>query len=108
MSVNRASIVSISAQIASMNLENNMAKKHGYTMSKAALNMMTKNLSTELKRDKILCVSMHPGWVRTDMGGDQAQLSVEESVQGMYGVLGSLGESETGTFFGYDGQEIDW
>jgi len=107
MSVSRAAVVNMSSILGSIEV-NNIGRNYGYRMSKAALNMFTKNLSVELKQEKILCTSIHPGWVRTDMGGEKASLSVERSIKGVLNVLSSLGASDTGSFYGYDGKEIDW
>jgi NAD(P)-dependent dehydrogenase (short-subunit alcohol dehydrogenase family) len=53
-------------------------------------------------------VSLHPGWVRTDMGGPSAAISVEESAAGLKKVLTGVGPGDTGKFFNYDGSEIAW
>jgi hypothetical protein len=55
-----------------------------------------------------MCVSFHPGWVRTEMGGEGADISVEESVQGMVQVLDQLQAKDNGSFFNYDGQRLAW
>jgi NAD(P)-dependent dehydrogenase (short-subunit alcohol dehydrogenase family) len=80
----------------------------GYRASKAALNMVTRTLAMELADEGFVCVAMSPGWVRTDMGGDGAPLSVEDSVRGMLGTLAPLGPDRTGRYFNHDGQELPW
>ncbi|WP_153101543.1 SDR family oxidoreductase [Paraburkholderia hayleyella] len=80
-----------------------------YRVSKAALNAALKLTSLEA-RDAV-CLSLHPGWVRTDMGGTQAALDPEHSVAGMREVLAqahNAREAFNGRFFQYDGTPIEW
>ena len=70
--------------------------------------MMNRNLSLELREKGFCCVVMHPGWVRTDMGGKEAPLSVEESVEGMVAFIPKLRPKETGSFFNYQGNRLPW
>lgn len=65
-------------------------------------------MSMDLKKDNILVVSMHPGWVKTDLGGVNAPLDVETSVSGMIRTLGSLTIKHTGSFYQYDGKKLPW
>lgn len=78
-----------------------------YRASKAALNSVLKDASLELK-GRAICVSFHPGWVRTDMGGDGADIDVATSVAGMRTVLATLKPEHNGCFFNYDGQALAW
>ena len=107
MGVFRSAIVNMSSILGSIN-DNNIGRNYAYRMSKASLNMFTKNLGIELKSDRILSVSIHPGWVRTDMGGEKAPMSVEKSVKSVLKVISNLGEEDSGAFYGFDGKEIDW
>ena len=70
--------------------------------------MLTKNLSLELKADNILSVCLHPGWVRTDMGGSNAKITTEESVSGLLNVISGFKEEHNGLFYRYDGGLIPW
>ncbi|XP_071423436.1 C-signal-like [Pithys albifrons albifrons] len=82
-----------------------------YRCSKAALNMLTKCQSLAYKEHGILCVTLHPGWVQTDMGGSgsfKPPLTVDASVQGMLKVLSSISEKETGTFLDWEGKVLPW
>ncbi|MEM7735059.1 MAG: SDR family oxidoreductase [Deinococcota bacterium] len=79
-----------------------------YRSSKAALNMSAATLAKDLAPRGIRVVAMSPGWVRTDMGGDSAPLSVEDSVYGIKTVLDNLGEQQTGVFLNHDGTELPW
>jgi hypothetical protein len=53
-------------------------------------------------------VAFHPGWVRTDMGGTNADIDVTESVAGIRRVVAGLTEADNGSFFNYDGQPLAW
>jgi NAD(P)-dependent dehydrogenase (short-subunit alcohol dehydrogenase family) len=80
-----------------------------YRVSKAALNDALKIASLQTRR--AACVALHPGWVRTDMGGAQAAIDPERSVSGMRQVLAQAAashESFNGRFFQYDGTSLDW
>ena len=79
-----------------------------YRASKAALNMLSRTMAAELGEDGFKVVAMSPGWVRTDMGGPQANLSPEESVEGILKVLAGLTGEDNGKYFNYDGRELDW
>ena len=74
----------------------------------AALNMATKCLSVDLIGKKIMTVSIHPGWVQTDMGGPSAPLTVSNSVEGIVEVLAGLNEIHNGQFLNYDGKPLSW
>ena len=81
---------------------------YAYRVSKAALNMVAKGVSNDLKSRGIIVVTMHPGWVKTRMGGAGAPLTVEQSVTGQQRLLDSLSMKDTGHFFNYDGKELPW
>ena len=81
---------------------------YSYSASKAALNMMTKRLSFETKAYGIITIVIHPGWVKTDMGGLGAKLTMEESVRGMLHVIDNLTMKDNGKFLGWDGKEVPW
>ncbi|MFW5785833.1 MAG: SDR family oxidoreductase [bacterium] len=78
-----------------------------YCVSKASLNMLTKLLYFHCKEDGVATVALHPGWVRTDMGGSGGALSVEESVRGMMQVIDGL-TTESPVFVDYQGRELPW
>lgn len=79
-----------------------------YSTSKAALNMLVKGLAAALASRDIIVVALSPGWVRTDMGGKQAPLAPETSVQGLREVIAGLKRADSGKFLSYDGSEIPW
>jgi NAD(P)-dependent dehydrogenase (short-subunit alcohol dehydrogenase family) len=78
-----------------------------YRASKAALNSVMKDASLVLGSHAV-CVAMHPGWVRTDMGGAQADLSVEQSVSDIRRTVSQLGAADNGGFFNHDGTPLAW
>jgi len=79
-----------------------------YRASKAALNSALKDISLALGPQGVTCVSFHPGWVRTDMGGSGADLDVKDSVAGMRHTLARLKPAQNGSFLNYDGSDIAW
>ena len=78
-----------------------------YRASKAAVNSVVKDASL-LHAGRAIVVSLHPGWVRTEMGGAGADIDVATSVAGMRKVIAGLAARDSGSFFGYDGQAIAW
>jgi NAD(P)-dependent dehydrogenase (short-subunit alcohol dehydrogenase family) len=81
---------------------------YAYRSSKAALNAAMKGVSLELARRGIGVLILHPGWVRTRMGGEQAPLSPTESVTGMRRLIDRFRQDLSGHFYRYDGTEIPW
>ena len=79
-----------------------------YGESKAALNDRFRELAPAWGAEGLVGIVMHPGWVRTDMGGRGASLSVEESVTGMRQVIAGLTAAEHGRFWTWDGREHPW
>ncbi|HWJ68504.1 MAG TPA: SDR family oxidoreductase [Sphingobium sp.] len=79
-----------------------------YRASKAAVNKVFQCLATDLKEEGIAVVALHPGWVRTDMGGTGADISVESSAAGIRAVVEGLTIERTGGFYAYDGKALDW
>lgn len=79
-----------------------------YATSKAALNMFTRALAAELKKEGICVVSISPGWVKTDMGGANALLTAEESASRLVETIDKLTLNESGKFLGPDGNEGEY
>ena len=100
-------IATLSSKMGSM-ADNTSGGSYQYRSSKAAVNMVNKSLSHDLKGEGITTVVFHPGWVQTDMGGPNALITVEQSVTGIRKVIGQLTPADSGKFFAYDGQEIAW
>ncbi|MBX7136866.1 MAG: SDR family oxidoreductase [Oligoflexia bacterium] len=81
---------------------------YSYCVSKAALNMISKLAGFDLREDKIICLAVNPGSVRTRMGGDKGQFSPQESVSRMLGILQRSTIEDSGKFFNYDGEVHEW
>jgi len=79
-----------------------------YRSSKSALNAVVKSLAVDLAADGFTSAVLHPGWVRTDMGGPNALIDTATSVAGMMRLIDSLGTEQSGSFFNYDGSVIPW
>jgi len=105
--INRAAIVNMSSTMGSI-AENSSGGEYAYRSSKTALNMVNKSLSVDLKPKNILAVVLHPGWVITEMGGENALITVEESVRGMLNVISGLDDASNGKFYNYAGKELPW
>ncbi|KAH9887895.1 NAD-P-binding protein [Cubamyces lactineus] len=81
-------------------------KLASYSMTKAALNMLTVKQKSE--RPDIITISLCPGWVKTDMGGKEAKLEPEESVSGILKVITSATLEDSGKYLRYNGEVIPW
>ncbi|AWF80634.1 short-chain dehydrogenase [Microbulbifer sp. A4B17] len=79
-----------------------------YRTSKTAVNQVVKSLSIDLEPRGITVLALHPGWVKTAMGGPGALISAEESVDGLKKLLLTASLAKTGRFYNYDGTEIPW
>lgn len=101
-----ARLVVISSTMGSMGLRD-QTTGWLYSASKAALNSVLKDVALALA-DRATCVAVHPGWVRTAMGGPQGQLSVEESVASLRATFARLGPADNGTFLNHDGSPLPW
>jgi NAD(P)-dependent dehydrogenase (short-subunit alcohol dehydrogenase family) len=79
-----------------------------YRASKAALNSLTRGLWTELSGRNLTVVTLHPGWVATDMGGSSAPVTVEQSAAGIVGVIEKQAGAHQHRFLDYTGKELAW
>lgn len=109
-------IVAVSAKVGSIS-DNRLGGWHAYRCSKAALNMMVKNLSVELPRRyaPIACVALHPGTTRSALsepfGQSLANLKVHdapETADNLFRVIDSLSEDDNGRFISWDGSDLPW
>lgn len=100
-------VIQITSQLGSIT-NNTGGSSYGYRASKAALNQMNRSLANELGPEGFTCVAMHPGWVRTDMGGPEATLAVDHAVSTMLGTLDGLSRADNGRFINYDGTALPW
>ncbi|KAG9334410.1 hypothetical protein JZ751_008160 [Albula glossodonta] len=123
MGIHRAAVINITSLLGSIELywgdRANTFKWYPYRTSKgpvweplqvdvAALNMLSRCMAVDLQDEGILCMALHPGWVRTDMGGPQAPLSTEESISSVLSVIGGLTEKDHGGFLHYTGEPLPW
>ena len=99
-------VMTVTSQMGALSLD--MTSAHAYCSSKAALNKFMRLASIDLKSDGIAVGLVHPGWVRTDMGGPRAHLSPEESAAGCIEVTDTLSLDNTGGFWKWNGETHDW
>jgi NAD(P)-dependent dehydrogenase (short-subunit alcohol dehydrogenase family) len=100
-------IAYVSSRMGSIGAMNN-AGSALYRASKAALNAVVKAISLELASRSVTAIALHPGWVKTDMGGAGADIDAETSVAGMRAVIERAESRVSGHFFDYTGKEIPW
>jgi len=103
----RKTIVTITSKMGSV-ADNGRGGSYIYRSSKSAVNMVVKSIAIDLESNGIISVLLHPGWVRTDMGGQSGLISVEQSVSGMLSVIRAVTSADSGKFIAYDGQIIPW
>lgn len=83
-------------------------RSYAYRTSKTGLNMITKVLSIEGRDCDITVSCYHPGWVKTDMGGERAPVSKADSVNGLLSLINGQTMEMSGRFFEYTGAEFPW
>jgi NAD(P)-dependent dehydrogenase (short-subunit alcohol dehydrogenase family) len=104
----RAKIINITSQLGSLQAMKPNWGRYSYNSSKAALNMLTRMLAFDLKDEGISVICVHPGWVKTDMGGTNADITLNESASGILNVIDNLSLEQTGRFFTYTGDDHPW
>ncbi|MGE4661078.1 MAG: SDR family oxidoreductase [Arenicellales bacterium] len=102
-----ALVAMISSKMGSMS-DNTSGGAYSYRSSKAALNAVTVCLSSDLADDGTRVVALHPGWVRTDMGGSNAPVDAPTSASGLKKVMLGIDTTQNGGFFDYTGAPIPW
>ena len=107
VSAAKGKLAVLSSRMGSLS-ERNSPSGSLYRASKAALNSVLIDTALVHGKQGATCVAFHPGWVRTDMGGDSADLSVEESAAGIRNTLATLPASDRATYRNYDGTTIGW
>ena len=108
LSMGRSKVIAcLSSKMGSMD-DNTSGGSYIYRSSKAALNAVVKSMSHDLADKGIKCVALHPGWVKTDMGGPNAEISTKESVSQMFNTLLNLEAEDSGRFIDIDGADIPW
>lgn len=99
-------IVSISSQLGALSLDR--PSYYAYSSSRAALNKFMRLAANDLREKRFVIGLIHPGWVRTAMGGPEADLSAEESAQGIFDVIGRMTLENSGSFWKWNGEFHDW
>jgi len=103
----RKLVACMSSKMGSM-ADNGSGNSYIYRSSKAALNAVVKSLSIDLKEQSIITVALHPGWVKTDMGGPGAEITTRECVEQLFSHLSLLTIEDSGRFIDIDGSDIPW
>lgn len=100
-------VVHVSTKMASI-ADNTSGGAFGYRMSKVALNMASRSMALALRGERIVSVVVNPGWVQTDMGGPGAPTPVAESARGILALIDRLKLEDSGEFWDYRGDKIEW
>ena len=100
-------IIFISSRMGSI-ADNSSGGSYGYRASKCALNMFAKSLSVDLRERDISVATLHPGWVKTRMTGNNGLIGVEESAKGLFKRIDSLSQKTTGGFWHTNGETLNW
>ena len=102
-----AKIVNITSKMGSV-ADNTSGGSYAYRISKAALNMATRSMAIDLAPREIIAFVIHPGWVRTRMGGSNALIDTETSVSNMLRIIDGADEETSGTFQEWNGNQVPW
>ncbi len=102
-----AKLVAMTSKMGSIE-DNSSGGEYIYRTTKTALNMVVKSLAIDLNKYGITVAVLHPGWVRTDMGGPYGLIDVQTSVKGLRQVIAELSLENSGLWFAYDGKSIPW
>ncbi len=100
-------VATLSSKMGSID-DNSGGGSYIYRSSKTAVNMMMKSLAIDVKTNGVSVVTLHPGWVQTDMGGPNGLVTTQTSVTGLRKVIADLSLENSGKFIAYDGKEIAW
>ncbi len=100
-------IIMISSSMGSI-ADNTSGGAYIYRSSKTALNSVTKSLAIDLNDKGITVVALHPGWVKTDMGGPNALIEAKDSIFNLRKLIDSLTLKDSGQFFDYKGMALLW
>lgn len=100
-------VAMISSKMGSIE-DNQSGGSYIYRSSKTALNQVTRSLAIDLKAHDICVISLHPGWVKTDMGGPNALIESQASAQHLQQTLDNIQFKDSGLFFNYDGNRLSW
>lgn len=101
-------VVNISSRAGSMTEGLEAEGDYAYRCSKAALNMASAKLAFDLGPEGFTVLALHPGWVKTEMGGPEAEVDVGASAAGLLRVIAGSAAADNGSFRSYDGTPIAW
>jgi NAD(P)-dependent dehydrogenase (short-subunit alcohol dehydrogenase family) len=104
----KGTVINISSQVGSLEVGQKIGRDVAYNSSKAALNMVTIKQAQALQEDGVTVIAMHPGWLRTDMGGSSADLDPAETATQIVATIASLTAGQTGHFLRWDGTTHPW
>ena len=99
-------VANISSILGSIQLNEAFSATYDYRVSKAALNMFSKNLSLEFP--DMVTLNLHPGWVKTKMGGEDAPLTPEQSAKKLLRIILKADSSQSGYFYDLEGERLPW
>ncbi len=99
-------LVTISSAMGLM--QQSKSDRIAYRTSKTAVNKIMQGLATDLREEKICVIAMHPGWVQSNMGGSNADVTVTDSAAGILDVVSSLTMADTCRFIDWNGEHKDW
>lgn len=102
----RARVLTISSSMGSLSYAK--SDRIAYRASKAAVNKVMQGLATDLKPEGIAVASIHPGWVQTDMGGAEADITPQKSAGAILTLAEGLSLEKSGRFFNWDGSSAAW
>jgi NAD(P)-dependent dehydrogenase (short-subunit alcohol dehydrogenase family) len=103
----KGKVINMTSRMGSIG-DNGSGRGYAYRLSKAALNMATRNIAHEVKGFGGVAVALHPGWVKTEMGGAGAQEEIGDAVARLVSSIDHFGAEQTGRFWHAAGQELPW
>lgn len=104
---NDARVINVSSDAGSIT-RRSKGCDYSYPSSKAALNMMSRCLAGDLRGDDVIVISIHPGFIQTDMGGVNATLTLDQALPSLIQTIDGLTLDDTGQFFNWDGNQVAW
>jgi NAD(P)-dependent dehydrogenase (short-subunit alcohol dehydrogenase family) len=104
----RARVVTVSSQMGAFNLNMGSTGLYAYRSSKSAVSKVMQVLAQELQPQNIIVCPVHPGWVKTDMGGANAQIEPDVSAAGLHKLINGLTLEQSGRFWTWEGKEHVW
>jgi NAD(P)-dependent dehydrogenase (short-subunit alcohol dehydrogenase family) len=103
----RGKVINMTSRMGSIG-DNGSGRGYAYRMSKAALNMATRNIAHEVKGFGGIAVALHPGWVKTAMGGDGAPEEIPDAVARLVSSIDRFNAEHSGRFWHAKGEELPW